>query len=202
MIDNPFRRFAALGYTRLCPVIPPDAELGECTKVSLKSRGKAPGTRGRDGRWYGFNFVAAPDPDAADLDRWHAMKAGVGIKTGAMPDGTWLIGVDADTIDEALSRQVGVAMTALDIEGNEHWLAPMRVGKAPKALYVVRVSGPLAYHRVDFGPKRPPERVELLSEGRQFVAHGLHPDTGRPYEWVVPLVPYADLPVFAPEDLL
>ena len=200
--DNPFRRFAALGYTRLVPIVPPDAELSPTSSLAKRAgagkdpRGKAVGVRGGNGLWFSYDWVSY-ECDDRDLDRWAAMGAGVGIKTGAMPDGTWLIGVDADTLDLQLAADV-----------DQHLFltlgcaCPTRVGRAPKALYVVRVSGPLPYTRIDFGPETPPERVELLSEGRQFVAEGIHPGTRRPYEWVVPLVPYADLPVFAPEDLL
>ena len=49
--------------------------------------------------------------------------------------------------------------------------------------------------------ERPRDRVELLSDGRQFVAAGIHPATQRPYEWRKPLIPYGDLTAHDPAVL-
>lgn len=119
------------------------------------------------------------------------MGAGVGIKTGGQDDGTWLVAIDADTLATPLAATV--AMLIYEQYGAD---TPTRIGQAPKALYVVRLDGPMPYSRIEFadgGDK--PARVELLSDGRQFVAAGVHPGTGRPYEWTVGLLPYVELPV-------
>ena len=51
-------------------------------------------------------------------------------------------------------------------------------------------------------------KVEILGTGQQFVAYGIHPDTGKPYEWIgaawgaEPLqAPLGDLPEVTPEKL-
>src|SRR5690606_24446488 len=81
---------------------------------------------------------------------------------------------------------------------------PIRVGRFPKALYPCRVSGPLPYQCIEFGPRDDrgnAERVEILSDKKQFVAHGVHPVTGEPYTWPCPPVAFDDLPIFTPDQI-
>ena len=51
----------------------------------------------------------------------------------------------------------------------------LRIGRPPKRLLVYRATEPFA------GIRRAP--LEVLGLGQQFVAHAIHPDTGRPYDW-------------------
>ncbi len=47
-------------------------------------------------------------------------------------------------------------------------------------------------------------QIEVLGEGQQFVAYGVHPDTGQPYAWQgagPDAVPLDELPVVAPDAL-
>ncbi|MFK3857808.1 AAA family ATPase [Agrobacterium pusense] len=196
---NPFLAFQALGYTRLVPIIPPDAKVSEKSTLFKRlntpqdGRGKTPGVRNRDGLWSGFDWLPY-EADDRDLERWGAMGAGVGIKTG---DG--LILIDADTMNEEHARTIRDAIR--DQLGD----MPVRVGNYPKAGYLCRVDGPFQYSRVEFGNRdernRLLERVEILSDGRQFVAEGIHPKTKRPYTWPKELTPFDDLPVFKPEQI-
>ncbi|QQM06121.1 hypothetical protein I8G32_04701 [Rhodopseudomonas palustris] len=196
-----FAEFAALGYTRLVPIIPHDAPISEGSslfkRVGTKqdSRGKAVGVRGLNG-WYGYDWLNQPDPDEHDLARWQRMGAGVGIMTGGPLN---LIAVDADTLDQACAGKVMIA-------GMKHFgSTPVRIGRAPKAVYLIRVTEPIQYCRVEFGPLndegRRVDRVELLSDGRQFVAHGIHPVTKKPYVWTTPLCHVDKLPVVTPQQL-
>lgn len=203
MSENPFERFAALGYATLVPVIPPGAPISERSSLFKRigtdqdARGKTPGIKWRDGTWSSFDW-APYAADARDYRRWHAMGAGVGIKTGA-----GLVAIDADTMDE---RSAGIIRDTVEAAFGR---LPIRVGQYPKALYPIRVSAPMRYARVEFGPPRDPEnvrsgrkwRVEVLSEGRFFVAHGVHPKTGKGYEWKQPLSPLADLPEATPQQI-
>ena len=81
-------------------------------------------------------------------------------------------------------------VAALDIDLADHELAlaiealararlgdtpALRIGRAPKRLLVYRATEPFR------GIRRAP--LELLGLGQQFVAHAVHPDTGRPYDW-------------------
>lgn len=198
MLDgrSAFQRFWSLGYTRLVPIVPPGAEISEKStlykRVGTKQdgRGKTPGTRGHDGKWSSFDW-AAYEADAADLERWSGMGAGVGIKTGLQADGTSLLAIDADTLNveyaTLIRDHIGAALGRL----------PVRVGNAPKALYLCRVDGPFRYSRIEFGD----ERVEVLSDGKQFVAAGVHPKTGKPYAWPRDEAPFDELPVFKAEQI-
>jgi hypothetical protein len=191
--ESPFDALWRLGYRNLVPIIPPGAPLSERSGMAKRlaagddARGKAPGVRGRDGSWSGFDWIPY-EADEHDLRRWAASGAGVGIKTGL--DGLALI--DADTLDERLAAVIERAI-------EQHLgVLPVRVGRYPKAGYVCRVEGEFRYSRIEFGARdergRLKERVEILAHGRQFVAAGTHPVTGKPYHWPRGLPPYVDLP--------
>lgn len=194
-----FRRFWALGYRTLLPITPPGAQASPNSTLFKRpgDMGKTPGVLGPYG-WHSFAWHNHATLEA-DLDRWAGMGAGTGIRCGEQPDGTYLALVDADTLNAILAALIA-----------EHVLAafgvqPLRIGRAPKAGTVLRLSGPLTYRRVDFDDGVEPgklARVEILTAGRQFVAEGIHPVTLRPYAWPVPLVPFDELPVFDPAAVL
>jgi hypothetical protein len=199
---NFFARFAQLGYTRLVPIIPPKAPISEGSSLFKRigtpqdARGKTPGIKGQNGLWFSFDWVPY-EADERDYHRWHAMGAGVGIKTG-----NGLIAIDADTKNEAFAKII--KQTIDELIGP----TPIRIGNYPKALYLARVIGPVQYQRIDFGENiaadgKPPnyERVEILSDGRQFVAQGIHPKTGEPYNWIKPIVPLDELPQITPQQV-
>lgn len=197
-MTSDFARLWALGYTSLVPIIPPDADVSEHSSLYKRvntrqdSRGKSPGVKGRDGKWRGFDWLPHV-ADEQDLMRWDEMGAGVGIKTGK-----GLIAIDADTTDEALAEII--RDTVLEVFGH----LPVRVGRYPKALYLIRSSEAVQYQRVEFGTpdeRGNKERVELLSDGRQFVAYGIHPATRKPYHWPKGLPPRDDLATATPEAL-
>jgi hypothetical protein len=190
-----FAGFYEAGYTRLVPVIPPDAEISEGSSLLKRkdARGKAVGVRGRNGKWFGFDWL--PHESAVeDLDRWQEMQAGTGIKTGGA-----LIFIDADTMNEDNARTI---RDAVELHFGR---LPTRVGRYPKVGYPIRISEPVRYSRIEFGALDPrgalDSRVEILSEGRQFVAHGIHPVTKEPYYWPRDLVPFDELPITTPEKL-
>ncbi|HYI83204.1 MAG TPA: VapE domain-containing protein, partial [Acetobacteraceae bacterium] len=60
-----------------------------------------------------------------------------------------------------------------------------RVGNAPKALLCYRTAKPLPKAETPelFLPDGAKAQVEVLGAGQQFVAHGIHPETRRPYAW-------------------
>jgi hypothetical protein len=199
MEQNQFERFWSLGYRRLVPVIPPDADISDRSTLhkrigtSQDGRGKTPGWKAADGKWSSFDWTPY-EADGRDIARWAGMGAGVGIKTG---DG--LIAIDADTTDEASAKVICDMIVA------RLGQMPIRVGNYPKAIYVCRVDGPFQYSRIEFGERsekgRLLDRVEILSDGKFFVAHGVHPKTGRPYTWPKGPIPLDDLPVFKPEQI-
>lgn len=193
-----FEAYAALGYSRLVPVIPPNAEISEGSSLFKRigtrqdARGKVPGVKGRDGSWYSFDWVPHTH-DAQDLQRWAAMGAGVGIKTGQ-----GIYAVDADTMDERCAGIIRDVMATFTDK------APIRVGRYPKALYLIRVSEDVPYTKLEFGPADEEgnrERVELLGDRKFFVAEGIHPKTKQPYTWPKALIAFDDLPVLDLADM-
>lgn len=195
---NQFQRLWAMGYKSVISVVPPNAEVSERSSLHLRlgtrqdARGKIPGVRGRDGKWFSWDW-ASHVTDEQDLVRWHDMGASTGIRTG---DG--LLAIDADATEETVARSIR------DVIKEHLGDTPIRIGRYPKALYLIRVTDPYAYRRIDFGEADANgsyERVELLSNGKHFVAEGIHPKTGKPYTWPRALVPYDDLPLFRPEQI-
>ncbi|HEV2155430.1 AAA family ATPase [Bradyrhizobium sp.] len=200
MTVNTFEAFWRLGYTRLVPIIPHDADISERSSLYARvgthqdSRGKAVGVKGQDGKWFGFDWLPH-EADEKDCRRWQSMGAGIGIKCGQ-----GIVLIDADTpdkqhaaiIQQAVIKHIGVL--------------PTRIGNFPKAGYLCRISEPIKYCRVDFGPlterNQPRDRVEILSDGRQFVAHGIHPKTKLPYAWPFELKPFAELPIATPAQIV
>ena len=188
-----FEAFWRLGYgPRLLPIVPPNADVSERSTLHKRvgtpqdGRGKTPGVRGKDGKWHSFDWQRH-ETLLADLARWTNMGAGIGCRMG---DG--LVAIDADTLDKILAGLIQQCCV-------KHFsVLSTRIGNFPKALYFIRVSGPFPYKRVEFGNK---ERVEVLTEGKQAVFHGIHPKTGAPYFWPFPLVPFDQLPIVTPEQL-
>lgn len=136
----------------------------------------------------------------AGLERWRGQ--GVGFLCGVGPHP--LVGLDIDVTDAALAAAL--------VELAETMLGPalVRVGAAPKALLVYQAAEAgwpkvatawwmradtevpkvkaLNDHSVDLPTMTSVTtihrwRVEALGAGQQFVAYGVHPGTGRPYEW-------------------
>jgi hypothetical protein len=97
-----------------------------------------------------------------------------------------LVAVDVDVLDPDLAYEVDALAVARLGD------APLRIGRWPKRLRVYRISEPVGYMAAGCEGAR----VEILGEGRQFAAYGIHPDTGQPYVW-----PDGDLTEQALEDL-
>ena len=114
-----------------------------------------------------------------EVDIWgNWPEAGIGIAAGRV------IGIDIDILD---SSTIALEMEALAKRMLGDTPA-VRIGNAPKRLLVYRAVQPFS------GFKYPP--IEVLGVGQQFIAYGIHPDTGKPYDW--PVSTLADL---SPDDL-
>lgn len=187
-MTNPFVAFWDHGYSRLVPVIPPGVDISPRSSLFKRlergedSRGKAPGARTADGTWRGIQFVAM-ESQRPDLDVWNAWGASVGVKTGQ-----GLVALDIDTTDRATAKKLHAL--AIETLGN----APLRFGRKPKCLLLYEGPHDQPYRQLRFStPTEPQAGVELLSAGRQFVAHGVHPGTGKPYAWPNGVTPRKDL---------
>jgi putative DNA primase/helicase len=119
----------------------------------------------------------------AEIERWaqalpHATNTG--IRTKHTP------AVDIDIRDQVVAEQVQQAL--LNIIGDRGTIL-QRVGLPPKRLIPFRCDDPFRKISTPFfkispdDPDRFANRVEVLADGQQFVAEGIHPDTGRPYQW-------------------
>jgi hypothetical protein len=99
---------------------------------------------------------------------------GFGIRTKLTP------GVDIDCLDADLVEQM------VDFVQCEVGFGPVRVGKAPKTLLVYRSSVPFkkVSSKVWVDEWLQENKVEILGDGQQFVAYGIHPGTKAPYRWI------------------
>lgn len=102
---------------------------------------------------------------------------GVGIKS------RWTPGVDIDVLDETINLEI--QQIVRDVAGD----SPLkRIGFAPKVLWVYRAEEGKTFPKVDSGewldPAGQKGKVEILADGQQFVAAHIHPDTGKPYQWL------------------
>jgi hypothetical protein len=99
-------------------------------------------------------------------------KGNIGILTAGTP------AIDLDIYDEALASAM------------EDWCIKrfgdtcVRVGRAPKRLLLYITDQPftkLAATFLDTAQRK--HKVEILGDGQQFVAYGIHPDTKQPFNW-------------------
>lgn len=114
---------------------------------------------------------------AADLTRYPNHGVGVLCGQGAQP----VAAIDVDTTD------AGLATRFVEWCQEHLGLTCERVGFAPKILLVYRAEAEGCGKATgawfeDLGGAR--HRLEVLGKGQQFVAYHIHPDTGRPYEWI------------------
>lgn len=133
--------------------------------------------------------------DEVTLEQWadRHPDAGVGVITENTP------AVDIDCYDKDVSYK------CIKWLENNVGAAPVRVGRKPKALVVFRTDEPFGKIRsneyIDCLGNR--NAVEVLAKGQQFVAYAVHPDTGKPYQWVKKSlvdIAHADLPVLSKEQ--
>lgn len=142
--------------------------------------------------------------DHAAIDRWETAdksNEGQGPSTGIRCDK--LLAVDIDVTDAALGERF--LQLVQEVFGE---IAIARAGNPPKVLVLYRRKKGLGKKWrtgtwEDGNGKR--HAVELLSgRGCQFVAYGIHPDTGNPYAWTERhpyIMPFKDLPVVDEEQI-
>lgn len=119
------------------------------------------------------------DTTENEVDIWGDWpEAGIGIAAGRV------IGIDIDVVHSATIAHEIEALAKRMLGDTP----AVRIGRAPKRLLVYRAVQPFA------GFKYPP--IEVLGTGQQFIAYGVHPETGQPYDW--PVSTLADL---TPDEL-
>lgn len=117
--------------------------------------------------------------DEAQVDHWRQIhaRAGIGLRTGH------LVGIDIDILDDDIAHEMGQIVEAT--LGSPL----MRVGLWPKRLFLCRTETPFA--KLQIG------KLEILGQGQQLVAFGIHPGTQKPYYW-----PGGESPLDVPLDQL
>ena len=89
-----------------------------------------------------------------------------------------LIAIDVDVLNPFCSIEIQ------KLVGDELGEAPRRVGKPPKFLMLFRCTEPQTKTKTGvYAIEGDDCAVEVLAEGQQFIAAGIHPDTRRRYEW-------------------
>ncbi|WP_082512418.1 AAA family ATPase [Afipia sp. Root123D2] len=129
------------------------------------------------------------------LARLHSDATNTGILTGHV------VAIDVDTPDPETANAVAAMVEQLP------WAsaAPYRIGKAPKRCYLFRTASPRAKASTgayEIGGHKC--QLEVLGAGNQFVAFGVHPDTGSEYQWFngsPAETPLSDLPDISPADI-
>ena len=111
-----------------------------------------------------------------------------------------MVFLDADVTDPAAAGEVTaeIRRTIGRASGSPGGLAALvRIGRAPKALFPIRVRGSLRkLHSTVVLIDGQRCMLEVLAEGQQAVIGGVHPGTGQPYAW-----PLGGLEDIGPEDL-
>jgi putative DNA primase/helicase len=170
-----FSQFAAAGFCGdVIPIMPADAVISSNSAVGAENRGKVPGKYLGVGEWCGLAQWTQLPVSNQDIETWDTWPgAGVGIRTGHV------VGVDIDVTDEALS--LAIEQVALKELGP----APSRIGNPPKRLLPYQIEKPIKKTRDEYihGDTGELHAVEILGDGQQFVAEGIHPKTGKPYTW-------------------
>lgn len=188
------RRLIAAGFIAdLLPILPHDANLSPLSAVPESNLGKVPGKRLSGERWVGFQGWQDHIATEEEVMRWCAWGAGIGVNTRN------LAAVDVDVLDETLSARLRGLLV-----GNFGY-APVRTGNAPKCLLLYRVAEPHRKMRIAFRLAHTGETkhaVEILGEGQQFVAFGIHPKTKSPYCWSFGQTPAdKELTTLTPADI-
>jgi hypothetical protein len=184
------------GWRGLLPILPSDAVPArqldpETLDLFNRSRGKAPGRHAGQQRWELLkDWREYPDDEAA-ITRWAAWSgANIGLRACHQSSGVAFL--DADITDPTAAGEVGELI--------RRKIGPdalVRFGRAPKALFPIRVRGTIRKARssvVLIDGQRC--MLEVLGEGQQAVIAGIHPGTGKPYAW-----PLGGLDDIGPEDL-
>ena len=103
-------------------------------------------------------------------------------------------GVDVDVLSDA---ELAHRVQALAVQ-HLSCTPLIRVGRWPKRLLVYRKQ-PGTIRSVSFkAASGNGDGIEILSDGKNFVMHGVHAETGQPYHWIGECNPLEDTPLSAP----
>jgi hypothetical protein len=109
---------------------------------------------------------------------WNATYPGAtntGIRTKHTP------AFDIDIYDADMAKQIENELRACFLQQ-----LLVRIGQPPKRLIPFRCETPFSRIRVRFkapNDDKTVHKIEVLCDGQQFIADGVHPDTGKAYTW-------------------
>lgn len=172
------------------------------TRLLYLAKGYVPlPAEGKAIRLRNWTTISVEEGDVRQWDRTQPNAANSGVRTG---DG--LVAVDIDVLNDAVAE--GLQRLLEDRIPRNQDLPPLRFGRRPKRLLILRLEGEdfeTFKSRSWIDEDGNPARVEILATGSQFIAHGIHPDTGKAYEWEDGVGPenvaFADLPAITEESL-
>lgn len=128
-----------------------------------------------------WNDYTTTQPSAEKIAEWSAHEAGIGL-----PCGTFIVAIDIDIVEPELAAKV--EREVLAIAGVSE--APCRTGKYPKRALIFRPEGHVVSRSKKWvGESGETRGLDVLASsadgasGKQVVAFGKHPDTGRSYVW-------------------
>ena len=176
--------------------LPPEQAL----RLALLNAGYTPlPAKGKAVTLNGWRQIAPTDSTVRGWSKTLPDHVNTGIRTGA-----GIVAVDIDVLDEAVANRLAERLEKLT--KGKKW-PPIRFGRKPKCLLLMRVDedGPkmmTGKYRDSAG--KDIAQIEILADGQQFIAFGIHPDTGNEYVWQdnSPLnIALTDLPTITRADL-
>ena len=125
-------------------------------------------------------------------ETWHKENS-IAVRT------RWTPAIDIDVLNEEVSAILGKIVEDYFDDGFGFTIAPMRVGRAPKRLYLCKTDEPFPkLYRNVIDPDGKKHKIEILADGQYAIMYGMHPDTGKPFTWInghQPInTPKSDLP--------
>jgi putative DNA primase/helicase len=114
----------------------------------------------------------------AEIELW--------TKSWHLADNTGVLCRRVPTIDIDILNQA--AASAVEALAREHFEERgsilVRYGKSPKRAIPLRTDEPFKKIAVSLlAPNGTTEKIEILSDGQQFIAFGIHPETRKSYDW-------------------
>lgn len=128
-----------------------------------------------NGMLKGWSHINYDSEFVKTLQQSHANHS-IGLLTGKgdIP----LVAVDIDIYHPLIADQVTKSFIKRFGE------APTRVGKNPKRLLIYTTDEEFSKIKVEFkDDSNITQAIEILGNGQQFIAFGIHPDTKKEYEW-------------------
>jgi RecA-family ATPase len=153
-----------------------DGRSPEQTRINLHAAGYDPvPVRGKWPHFPGWEKLGGANPN--QIRMWTSAyfdHDSTGILTARTP------ALDIDILDPDAAKAVEDLVRS---RFDEHGTLMVRFGHAPKRALLFRTDQPFTKITRKFAAPHENERLELLADGQQLVAFGIHPKTGKLYNW-------------------